>query len=908
MKNYKLWLGFVSFWLVQQLCLGSVSTAACRAPEQAALSPQIAVDGNGFRDSYALQELLSRLNNSGSFPLVISPPGEVSDYVTIINRKTTNFRIAEHNFRLPPYTAGRLARMHITDVGDQGFTLQKLGIGKGRRQPTKAVVLADVNDIKRQLLVFVFGKNAILKRLDNSENPEIISLGRFAQFDALQRQDSFLERSRTGREFIDEVLGISGQENVRAKQIVRALRGVSADNPKLERDLPIDLAFFSQDYMIVFPRELVNNSYVSILRDREQRGRFLAVVDRMNPDNYVVFERRDDEVILVGKTPRTIISRLKKQAQTQAFYFTDFPEAAAFCRAVSRNLGTFSPSESSSSFSLRLGVTLHFGADNRDVKILKVKQVTQSTPTGYQVKQRQPDFEEPTLAEYPLYVLKAGFREDISLSESAVKWGDPRFLFFDVRAVRPRPRYLGYTISGEQNYYQMITGEFSHQGKSYIVYRRIEAADVHTRLYFRKNNEFTISGINWKNGTSVVFRDLKQISLPNIVTQLQASRFIDVSADLTGHFTVREIIGTPYRTTYHFSGNRFEQSSPTVFMDSPDQFARIQQKEDDKIAVYATKADIGGYLSIDTPAEQKTAALRNIGAFITARLQQQGIINKVLEQWEGGKQALPYLVEYQGGPAILKILPLETGIRYGTAERVELMQSMYQYFEERSPLARPYAYIEFPDLGHGVIIEEVLGGQDSDPDYDDWSQESAKMNARERADFFRALEIKSLLRIWWASRDTASYPGAVIEDLVLDDIRYLKINGEWVAKFVDGEERSYFSHPADMAYFYSQIEQGYSPELIARTLITIAGKTGFADLIAEMDSARSVRKLSEIDYPLTPILEVFKRVFSSADDISGLKDSSRAKMMIGDRYGSSIYSDPSFLQSTAAIALIGQSI
>jgi hypothetical protein len=158
MKNYKLWLGFVSFCLVQQLCLGSVSTAACRAPEQAALSPQIAVDGNGFRDSYALQELLSRLNNSGSFPLVISPPGEVSDYVTIINRKTTNFRIAEHNFRLPPYTAGRLARMHITDVGDQGFTLQKLGIGKGRRQPTKAVVLADVNDIKRQLLVFVFGK------------------------------------------------------------------------------------------------------------------------------------------------------------------------------------------------------------------------------------------------------------------------------------------------------------------------------------------------------------------------------------------------------------------------------------------------------------------------------------------------------------------------------------------------------------------------------------------------------------------------------------------------------------------------------------------------------------------------------------------------------------------------------
>ncbi|MFH2137415.1 MAG: hypothetical protein ABII88_02765 [Candidatus Omnitrophota bacterium] len=576
-------------------CLLTIIAAALLCPAAAVcfaknveipntLSPKVQIKDDGLAEAFnefvSSQSLLGKV----SLPAKCIPMKSVREYGVKINNVSTNFKIGKYNFRVPPYIADRVYRVHITDIDADKLTFQKMGIGVGQRRPTKAVVLADSKHPKNQLLIFDDGQTIKITRLGAPGFVETVNFGAQAQFNEMSRQDSFLERTTLGSAFLDEVFGLSQESKPRAGDIVKALTELAKSNPKLKKPLPITLAFFSQDYILTFSRELIKYSSVSVLRDREQRGRFIAIVDELNPENFVVFERRGEKVVLLGNNEQAIIGQLVKKETSENFYFSDYTESAKFCRTVSRELVTYSPTKSASSFSVRKGLQLHVGVDNQDIGILKVHQVTQATTSGQQIKHRPPTETESLIWEsYPLYILDEDFPQVLPMETTPIRWGNPEFLTFPVETQKEWPDFLNHSISGENRYYQKIEGIYLRKGKKYTVYKFIRRQDVITKIIFNQDGTFNISGITWNNGIPVAFRNISQISLPSLITQLNSSRYIDIDPQLAARFELGALIGTPIRAVYSFKDGVFEQSG-TLHLDSLDDFAGWQRTEDATIA------------------------------------------------------------------------------------------------------------------------------------------------------------------------------------------------------------------------------------------------------------------------------------------------------------------------------------
>ncbi|MBU1086318.1 MAG: hypothetical protein KKD05_02245 [Candidatus Omnitrophica bacterium] len=553
-------------------------------PQTATLSPQIAIDINSFQASYNEYSRIRQLGADIVLPAGCIRDSDILEHGVIISDKTTNFKIGNSSFRIPPYLAGRVARLHVTAINQNNFEFQKMGIGVGQRKKTIAVVLVDLNDQNNQLLVLAQEDRAWLKALNKTEPEETIALGNNARFDSMARQDSFLERSRLGNNFIEQVLGIDQTKQNKVREWVNALTILAGENPKLKTDLPVNLAFFSQNYMLNFSLNLKKHSHIAVLKDREQRGRFIAIVDKLNPDNYVVFERRGDKVFVLGENEQELIPKLEKHEKAQVIYFTDFDQGARFCRNVTRDLIKLNFSKNSNSLTLGKNVQLHVGAHNPGITVLKANQVTQPTPTGYQVKQRALEFSEQSLATYPLYVLPADFDQDISVTEAAIDFDSADYIFFSPQELAEWPRYISYGSAENSVYYQHLPGAYEHEEQLYTVYRAINKQDILGALLFNNDASFTISGINWKDGKPVVFRNVKNIALNNIVSQLSQSEFIKIAPELNEYFNVSGLdAGTnPLRSTYKFKAGFFEQAE-NIKMDREIDYADVQKEQDEII-------------------------------------------------------------------------------------------------------------------------------------------------------------------------------------------------------------------------------------------------------------------------------------------------------------------------------------
>ena len=572
-----------AFLVMNTAIAGGFELARENKAVKSALSPQISIDVNAFKHSYGIYIQKRFLTEDVLLQGLISS-SDIAENGTIINDKTTNFKIGEHNFRVPPYLANRVARVHVTAIDSIGFEFQKMGIGAGRRKKTIAVILADISDAHNQLLVFEDKGAVKLRRLGVKNKVETVALGKKARFGSMRRQDSFLERSALGVEFLDRMLELGESKTAKPREAVSALKTLSITNPKLEKKLPVNLAFFSRDYMISFSEGLKKHSHIAVLRDREQRGRFIAIVDKLNPDNRVVFERRGERVYILGGNERVIIHKLKKHKKTQVIYFTDIKEGAQFCRNVTRNLVEINFTKKSHSLSIRKKVQLNVGPYNPDVSVLKVNQVTQSTVTGYQIKKRAPEFMEEVFAAYPVYILREDFQHEISAADVEIDYESSDFIFFNPEDTEIWPYYLSFGNAENTVYYQRLKGTCSYKGQYYVVYRAIGKEDILTSLSFSNDGSFTIKGINWKDGKAVVFRNVGNIALSNIVTQLNSSRFIDIHPVLDEYFDVTDFEPglNPVRSTYKFKNGVFEQG-PNVKMKGLIDFTEIQEKEDKRI-------------------------------------------------------------------------------------------------------------------------------------------------------------------------------------------------------------------------------------------------------------------------------------------------------------------------------------
>ncbi|MBU1044076.1 MAG: hypothetical protein KJ915_06720 [Candidatus Omnitrophica bacterium] len=550
------------------------------------LSPRLSVDISAFQRAYVLYQSASV--ESLFFNRILSDQ-QVQDNGVEINSNTINITLGKKQFKVPPYLAGRVKRVHVTDFSAKGFTFQKLGIGLGRRKKTKAVILVDLEHPDNQIIFFEDKENIKLKKLASGTLAEDIKLGRDSQFAAMQRQDSVLEKTQIGKVFLDTVLGIDNSSLPRARQVVAVLKKLANDNSKLKSSLPVNLAFFSKDYILTFSRELRKHSFITVLKDRPQRGRFIAIIDELDPDNFVVFERKGNQVFVLGKSEKPLIASLTKQQKAKSYYFTDIQQGADFCRNVSRSLVSYRVSDQNNSFSLRKGMQLHLGSDNRDIGILKVNQVTQATPTGYQIKQRPSALDQLILASYPIYLLDPAYvNKKVLISD----FSRSDLLFFDHSRLESYPEYLSIVKHGNLMYLRKIQEDFFASDGKYVVYAKIPDQDIISKINFAEQGIFTIKGINWNNGNPVRFRNIKQLSMPVIITQLSGSKHIKIDNALRDRFFVNQIIGTPYRITLKFNKGFFEQAN-TVFINSADDWKKIQKQADINIKKFQSKNKAG---------------------------------------------------------------------------------------------------------------------------------------------------------------------------------------------------------------------------------------------------------------------------------------------------------------------------
>ena len=107
--------------------------------------------------------------------------------------------------------------------------------------------------------------------------------------------------------------------------------------------------------------------------------------------------------------------------------------------------------------------------------------------------------------------------------------------------------------------------------------------DIVTKITYQQDKTFNIDGIAWNNSTPVAFRNISQISLPSLITQLSSSRYITIDPKLRERFELGALIGTPVRAIYTFKDGVFEQDG-TLHLNALNDFDGWQRTEDDVIA------------------------------------------------------------------------------------------------------------------------------------------------------------------------------------------------------------------------------------------------------------------------------------------------------------------------------------
>ncbi|MCG2712499.1 MAG: hypothetical protein L6416_09290, partial [Candidatus Omnitrophica bacterium] len=203
----------------------------------------------------------------------------------------------------------------------------------------------------------------------------------------------------------------------------------------------------------------------------------------------------------------------------------------------------------------------------------------------------------------------------------------------------------------------------------------------------------------------------------------------------------------------------------------------------------------------------------------------------VKRQLQPGKNASIYVAEHPGfGEVIIKILPYEIGLNYGVEERFEIASYFAKAYKSLSPFTNVLKFISFEKIGSAVIIEEFI---------EEFTREQMKaILTREGIKdsgvvekTLRYIELESLLRIWLKSFELDKYKGLVIRDIMPQDIRYVKINGQWMAKFLDSEERGFFTTLEKVIAFYSQWEEDYDKGMIAELVSSFFHKEEFRQII-----------------------------------------------------------------------------
>ncbi len=222
---------------------------------------------------------------------------------------------------------------------------------------------------------------------------------------------------------------------------------------------------------------------------------------------------------------------------------------------------------------------------------------------------------------------------------------------------------------------------------------------------------------------------------------------------------------------------------------------------------------------------------------------------KFISSLEGGKRAVVYSVRHSVyGRAIVKIVTMEIGIEYGTSELFVILDHYRKRFKDLSPFPAPYELIFLPKLGLAVIVQEMLEEYTRDDMMD--MLEERGLSSSEALSMIREWEMRSLARIWRESFRLPGFEGMCVDDIVSQDVRYIRSNGEWVAKFVDLEERKFYPNPADFVYFYTQTSYEYEFSQVISALMDEADSTARQVIERKITASRA---FSEKNYPAKPV-------------------------------------------------------
>jgi len=242
-------------------------------------------------------------------------------------------------------------------------------------------------------------------------------------------------------------------------------------------------------------------------------------------------------------------------------------------------------------------------------------------------------------------------------------------------------------------------------------------------------------------------------------------------------------------------------------------------------------------------------------SYILERLKQSKNIT-MSRELEPGKNSRIYIgIHPKFGEVLFKIVPYEIGINYGVEERFEIADHFGRKYNQLSPFPRVFEFISFEKIERAVIVEEII---------EEFNREQMKeilrkerLNSREEIEKkLQLIEMRSLIKIWLESFYSNKYKGLVIRDIVPQDIRYVKINGEWAAKFIDLEERGFHQSFDDMLKFYSEMDYDYNPMMIIDVLASFLNQEEFAPVIKKVESSLK-EKAADFIYGYKTMLSLF---------------------------------------------------
>lgn len=301
-----------------------------------------------------------------------------------------------------------------------------------------------------------------------------------------------LDRLEAGRRLLDLAHGIPPSGEERARRVYEMLHEMAGDRPTLSEPAALTMRLSSNAFLgfSEFVRDRLNP--VRVISDRQRGARFIAVVDEQDPENRMVFEVRGEELLSLGAREER---KSDPGVAKKVYPLAHFEAGQNFYKNLSRRPLDLTPVAHGKQniAGLLRGVFINLSSSEGGGELFWL--------TGF--KSGRTSYREESFA----YLVDSGSfppPESVpSLQEVSRSGGD--FIAHPADGWAA-PDWMAERQDGSFQYFRRWGVTADPSGKSWVVYRRMDAEDRLTAVRMADSDpvRFTIDGLSI-DGRPLVF-------------------------------------------------------------------------------------------------------------------------------------------------------------------------------------------------------------------------------------------------------------------------------------------------------------------------------------------------------------------------------------------------------------------